>query len=64
MYATNHDFLLNPGLRTRRESRMSSLVSCKRSGVDFIKLKRGEREYAQLLDQLRKADPEAFERRK
>lgn len=34
------------------------------SGVDFSKLKTGEREYSQFLDELRKADPEAFERRK
>ncbi len=32
--------------------------------VDFSKPKRGEAEYAQFLDELRKADPEAFERKK
>jgi hypothetical protein len=31
------------------------------SDVDYSKLKRGEREYAQFLDELRKADPEAFD---
>jgi hypothetical protein len=30
------------------------------SDVDYSKLKRGEAEYAQFLDELRKADPEAF----
>ena len=30
------------------------------SDVDYNKLKRGEKEYAQFLDELRKADPEAF----
>ncbi len=34
------------------------------SKADFSKLKRGEAEYAQLLDELRKADPEAFEQKK
>ncbi len=34
------------------------------SDVDYSKLKRGETEYAQFLDELRKADPEAFERKK
>ncbi len=34
------------------------------SWVDFSKLKRGEREYTQFLDELRKTDPEAFERSK
>ncbi len=28
--------------------------------VDYSKLKRGEKEYAQFLDELRRADPEAF----
>jgi hypothetical protein len=31
------------------------------SDVDYSKLKRGEAEYAQFLDELRKADPDAFE---
>jgi hypothetical protein len=31
------------------------------SGVDYGKLQLGEKEYAQFLDELRKADPEAFE---
>lgn len=30
------------------------------SDVDYSKLKRGEKEYAQFLDELRQADPEAF----
>jgi len=34
------------------------------SDVDYSKLKRGEREYAQFLDELRKADPEAFAKQK
>ena len=33
-------------------------------GVDYSKLKRGEAEYAQFLDELRKADHEAFEEKK
>ena len=33
------------------------------SGVDYSKLKKGEAEYAQFLDELRKADPEAFEKK-
>ncbi len=32
--------------------------------VDYSKLKRGEAEYAQFLDELRKADPDAFEVKK
>ena len=32
--------------------------------VDYSKLKRGEREYAQFLDELRKADPQVFEQSK
>ena len=32
--------------------------------VDYSKLKRGEAEYAQFLDELRKADPEAFANQK
>ena len=31
------------------------------SDVDYSKLKRGEQEYAQFLEELRKADPQAFE---
>jgi hypothetical protein len=34
------------------------------SDVDYSKLKRGEKEYAQFRDELREADPEAFEQRK
>ena len=34
------------------------------SDVDYGKLKLGEKEYAQFLDELRKADPEAFEQKK
>ena len=34
------------------------------SDVDYSKLKRGEQEYAQFLDELRKADPAAFEQSK
>jgi hypothetical protein len=34
------------------------------SDVDYSKLKRGEAEYAQFLDELRKADPEAFAEKK
>ena len=34
------------------------------SDVDYSKLKRGEKEYAQFLDELRKADPEAFAKQK
>ncbi len=34
------------------------------SNADYSKLKRGEAEYAQFLDELRKADPEAFEVKK
>ncbi len=33
------------------------------SNVDYSKLKKGEAEYAQFLDELRKADPEAFEKK-
>ena len=34
------------------------------SDVDYSKLKRGEAEYQQFLEELRKADPEAFEQSK
>ena len=34
------------------------------SDVDYGKLKRGEKEYAAFLDELRKADPQAFEKSK
>jgi hypothetical protein len=34
------------------------------SDVDYGKLKLGEKEYARFLDELRKADPEAFEQQK
>ena len=34
------------------------------SDVDYAKLKLGEKVYAQFLDELRKADPEAFEQKK
>lgn len=34
------------------------------SDVDYSKLKRGEAEYAQFLDELRKADPDAFAEKK
>ena len=34
------------------------------SNVDYSKLKRGEKEYAQFLDELRRADPAAFAQRK
>ena len=34
------------------------------SDVDYSKLKRGEKEYAAFLDELRKADPQAFEQGK
>ncbi len=34
------------------------------SGVDLSKLKRGEADYAQFLDELRKADPAAFDTKK
>ena len=34
------------------------------SDVDYSKLKRGEQEYAQFLEELRKADPQAFEQSK
>ena len=34
------------------------------SDVDYSKLKRGEAEYAQFLEELRKADPQAFEESK
>ena len=33
------------------------------SDVDYSKLKMGEAEYAQFLDELRKADPAAFEKK-
>ncbi len=33
------------------------------SDVDYSKLKKGEAEYQQFLDELRKADPEAFEKK-
>ena len=31
--------------------------------VDYSKLKKGDAEYAQFLDELRKADPKAFEKK-
>ena len=34
------------------------------SDADYSKLKRGETEYAQFLDELRRADPAAFAQRK
>ena len=34
------------------------------SDVDYGRLRRGEREYAQILEELRNVDPEAFEQQK
>ena len=41
-----------------------SYISQFYSDVDYSKLKRGEKEYAAFLDELRKADPEAFAEKK
>ncbi len=52
------------GYSTRMVAYAFNYISQYYKDVDYSKLKRGEAEYAQFLDELRKADPDAFEVKK